>query len=437
MSLNILRNKGFWLFDSIKGGLIRKHLDEIITIQKQPNSVEAVRLKYSYTHKLIKHANKTTTYYKKFKNAKKINDLPVVNKSLIQENFEKFKSQKFINKKTHKVSTSGSTGLSFFIFQNKNKRSRNYADSIYYYDNAAYRLGNRIYKLIVWHNNNRKSRFNSWLLNMYQFDVSNLKDQRIEYLINKLTNDNQKNKTFLCYASALEQIAKYLEKRELFISNHGLNAIIAISEYLNKYTKETLEKHLNIPVYSRYSNEELGMIAQQSISSPTFFEVNHASYHVEILSMDSDKHVKPGEFGRIVVTDLHNYAMPMIRYDTGDIARYKYDNNGVMQLDKIEGRKMDVIYNTSGNIISSFITHAIFNEHYKHLKQYQLIQQGEKDYEIKLNANHSTLSIEGEIINNVKSELGKDANVKITYVEEIPPLASGKRRKVINNYIIN
>lgn len=434
MFLNRLRFKMFFFIDAIKGGPIKKHLNEITTIQNSPNSESAERLRSNYMNDLLDHATATTPYYQKYAGKKKIEDFPVIKKSAIQEQFENFQSSSYSNKKNHKVSTSGSTGLSFFLFQNKNKRLRNYADSIYYYATVGFTFGNRIYKLIVWHTKNKKSNLEAWLLNMSQIDVSHFTDDSIAEFIRMLETDNQRNKAILSYASALDLIANYLKKRKLVLKDHGIDCIVAISEYLSPQTINTLQEYLGVPVYSRYSNEELGMVAQQTDLKSKHFEINHASYHVEILKIDQDEHVKPGEFGRIVVTDLHNYAMPMIRYDTGDIASYKLNDHGVMQLEKIEGRKMDVIYSTAGSIVSSFVTHAIFNRFYKEIVQYQFIQQGEKEYEIKLNVQSDTFEFENDLINNVKNELGEDALVSITYVNEIPPLASGKRRKVINNF---
>ena len=208
----------------------------------------------------------------------------------------------------------------------------------------------------------------------------------------------------------------------------------ANSEYLNPYTKSTLGRHLNTQVLSRYSSEEVGIIAQQTLESPNRFVINHASYFVEILNLNNDNPVLPGEFGRIVVTDLFNYAMPIIRYDTGDIAKLGINKRGVMELEQIEGRKMDVIYDSQGNLVSSFVIYTKFYNYYHLLKQYQFIQQGEKEYEVKLNLQDATFSFESELIEDIKSDFGSDADVKITYVDEIPPLSSGKRRKVMNNY---
>ena len=435
MLLNDLRNKSFWLLDTLKGRKIKKHLNQITKILDDPKSNASISLRQKSVEAFLKHATNTTPFYKKYDGIKNIEDFPVIKKSIIKESFEAFKSEAYINHNIHKVSTSGSTGLSFFLYQNKNKRLRNYADSIYLYAKANYKIGSPLYKLIVWHSNNKKGYLKAWLLNMVQYDVSQFTGENISQLVDMLSNDRQKNKVILCYASALESLAKYLEKNELFIENHGIKSIVSISEYLSTYTKTTLETFLDVPVFSRYSNEEMGMIAQQTTASSSAFIVNHASYYVEILNLEDDKHVNPGDIGRIVVTDLYNYAMPMIRFDTGDLGRYKFDAHGVMQLTEIEGRKMDVIYSTEGLMMSSYVTHAIFNKYYKDLKQYQFIQQEQKLYEVKLNVKGSSFKYEKELINSVKAEMGEDADVKISYVNEIPPLSSGKRRKVINNHL--
>lgn len=162
--------------------------------------------------------------------------------------------------------------------------------------------------------------------------------------------------------------------------------------------------------------------------------LNHASYHIELLHLENDSPVKLDEFGRIVVTDLFNYAMPIIRYDTGDIAKLGLGKDGAVAFEQIEGRKMDLIYDSNGNIISSFVIYTKFYKYYTLLKQYQFIQQGEKEYEIKLNLKGESFEFENDLINDIKSDFGSDAIVIAYYVDEIPTLSSGKRKKVMNNF---
>lgn len=434
MLINYLRNILFWFLDSIKGGYIRKQIKEIKYSVIHPESSNSENLKKKYIDKLLIHATNSTPYYSSYKNFNSIQDFPVINKVIIQQNFDKFQSTKYKDKDNFKVSTSGSTGVPFFLYQDKNKRRRNHSDVIYFLKESGFKIGNRLYELEVWRGHNEKDRLKAWLQNTIQFDISKLTDKRIESFIELLKNDKQSKKTMLGFASSYEMIAQYMERNNIFLDNLGLTSAVANSEYLNPYTKTTLGKHLNTQILSRYSSEEIGIIAQQTLNSPNSFVINHASYVVEVLQFDNNESVKPGEFGRIVVTDLFNFAMPIIRYDTGDIAKLGINDKGVIQLDEIEGRKMDVIYDSDGNLISSFVVYTKFYKYYHLLKQYQFIQQSEKDYEVKLNLQGNTFAFEDDLIAIIKSDFGEDSNVTITYVDEIPPLSSGKRRKVVNNY---
>ena len=434
MLFNYLRNILFWFLDSIKGGYIRKQIKEIKYSVIHPESSNSENLKKKYIDKLLIHATNSTPYYSSYKNFNSIQDFPVINKVIIQQNFDKFQSTEYKDKDNIKVSTSGSTGVPFFLYQDKNKRRRNHSDVIYFLKESGFKIGNRLYELEVWRGHNEKDRLKAWLQNTIQFDISKLTDKRIESFIELLKNDKQSKKTMLGFASSYEMIAQYMERNNIFLDNLGLTSAVANSEYLNPYTKTTLGKHLNTQILSRYSSEEIGIIAQQTLNSPNSFVINHASYVVEVLQFDNNESVKPGEFGRIVVTDLFNFAMPIIRYDTGDIAKLGINDEGVIQLDEIEGRKMDVIYDSDGNLISSFVVYTKFYKYYHLLKQYQFIQQSEKDYEVKLNVQGNTFAFEDDLIAIIKSDFGEDSNVTITYVDEIPPLSSGKRRKVVNNY---
>jgi phenylacetate-CoA ligase len=434
MLLNLTRNKLFYIVDRLKGGRIKNQLKEIELCIKHPNTDKAIKIRSENLQRLLTHAVKTTPYYKTANSANGISDFPVIRKTIIQNDFELFQSSEFKDKDNFKVSTSGSTGVPFFLFQDQGKRNRNHADVIYFFNEGNFSVGNRLYELEVWRGHNVKGKLKAWIQNAVQFDISRLTDDRVKTFLELLKSDKQSKKTMLGFASAYEMIAQYLEKNEIYLNDLGLTSAIANSEYLNHYTKTTLGKHLNTTVLSRYSSEEVGIIAQQTIDSPNTFVINNGSYYVELLHLDTDTPVKQGELGRIVVTDLFNYAMPIIRYDTGDIAKLGVSKNGAMQLEEIEGRKMDLIYDSQGNIISSFVIYTKFYKYYKLLKQYQFLQHGEKDYEIKLNLQDAVFEFENDLITDVKSDFGIDANITISYVDEIPALASGKRKKVINNF---
>ncbi|MHA7060065.1 hypothetical protein ACWGOQ_0022750 [Aquimarina sp. M1] len=120
----------------------------------------------------------------------------------------------------------------------------------------------------------------------------------------------------------------------------------------------------------------------------------------------------------------------MIRYDTGDIGTMDFDENNIPYLSSVEGRKLDVIYNTKGEIIPSHVSYKLCK--YGDYKQFQLVQNGQKDYVIKLNTDKKV--DENRMLKEYRGYFGQDANIKIEYVAEIPLLSSGKRREVFNTY---
>ena len=94
---------------------------------------------------------------------------------------------------------------------------------------------------------------------------------------------------------------------------------------------------------------------------------------------------------------------------------------------------MDLIYDTAGNIKSNFNVYQL--DVYTNIKQFQFVQESQKEYCIKLAVRTAfNKSNEKSIIAYFKSLLGADAIINIRYVEEIPPLESGKRRMVVNNF---
>ena len=106
--------------------------------------------------------------------------------------------------------------------------------------------------------------------------------------------------------------------------------------------------------------------------------------------------------------------------------------NGLEQkfLTNIGGRKLDQIYNTKGELISSYIAYRNMWS-YPEIEQYQLIQMESGKYVFKICIN-KPFSKEEKLIYQFKEYLGKDADFKVEYVKEIPLLNSGKRKKVVN-----
>ena len=427
------RNLIFWSSDWLKGSKIRKHHEAVTKINYDHNSKYAVDERKKYLYDLLKHCLETVPYYKNLnlKNTP-LEGYPVTNKNIIRLSPNLFESEVYMNKKTFEVSTSGSTGTPFTVKHDLDKRKRHTADVRFYWEAVGHGFGTGFYYLRVWTNQNKKSKLVQKKNNFIPIDIRNMDDSSVADFLKKISTLNTP-KSILGYSSAFDRIVKYLQQNPSNFSNEKIIAIVAMSEALDYPTKTALTNYFNCPVVSRYANTECGMLAQQTSELKDYFLLNLASYHIEVLHLKKDVPVAPGKVGRIVVTDLFNRAMPMIRYDTGDIGVLgiiNYNGRTRYVLQRVEGRKMDTIYDTQSNPISSF---TINNNMWKYsaLQQYQFIQESPKTYVFKLNVTDK-FSRKNELVDEFKGYLGKDAEIAIIYVNEIPLLSSGKRKKVMN-----
>ncbi len=239
-------------------------------------------------------------------------------------------------------------------------------------------------------------------------------------------------KCILANATSLDVLSRYLKEKGDTQEMFQAKVVISGSEVLGEMARNNLKEVLGCSVVSRYSNQENGILAQETLGLD-YFIINYASYHIEFLKIDQDKKAAYGELSRVVITDLYNFATPIIRYDIGDLAIVrKHDSYGTV-IKVIEGRRRDFIYNTAGSMLSpSTVTNRMWK--YEKINQYQLIQKTEKSYQLKLNGFIGVYD-EKELLSTFKSFLGEDANITLEHVQGIPSLSSGKFRSIVCEYI--
>lgn len=428
--LNKIRLYSFWFLDSLKGGHLKKDLNEIKNTFKI-TSFRALQQKNDpVLEKLLDSAVNSTKFYSQYKSYKTLQDFPVIDKLIIKNNFDTINILPSDHHNLLEASSSGSTGTPFKVYQTKRKARRNKADVIFFANNVGYTIGDQIIFIRLWIKKNRKSEIFKKLMNILEIDVEDdLSEGKLKSLITKIQKDKQP-KGFIGYSSGFEKVTRYLDKINSSPLDCNVKSIIATSESLYEDVRDKMEYYFKAPIVSRYSNEENGILAQQMINEKAY-TINWASFYIEILDVEEDKPAKADELGRIVVTDLYNLATPLIRYDTGDLGVFcNYENDNIPKFKIVTGRKKDTLYNTKGEIVNSFIVYNGLTK-FPELNQFQVIQHNEKEYTFKINID-SKFKRENELLTYYKYYLGKDAKVSLDYVDEIPLLSSGKRRIIIN-----
>jgi len=208
---------------------------------------------------------------------------------------------------------------------------------------------------------------------------------------------------------------------------------------LYDYQRDLFSKVFQCETYSHYTSWELLAIASEC--------PEHSGYHissenaiVEIVDYEG-RPVPSGVEGRIVVTNLHNYAMPFIRYDIGDLGvssdRACPCGRGLPLLSSLNGRECDIIFTRSGKSVPGMAIPKEFLVSFG-IEQFQIVQESYEKIAVKLvlgreyPAEHLD-KLTREIINQYQPLLGKDVEITTEFVDHIPHTEEGKRRVVTSN----
>lgn len=420
-----IRRFGFWTLDFLRGGDIRRNYKEIKFCLENKN------LNTQQLSKLLNHAVSTTEFYKNY-DPKDITSFPIITKAEIKNNWDEMYSSEYKGKPVHHMSTSGSTGTPFVMDWDMGKRKRQLAELIYLDELAGQKLGQPFIFFRVWTERNKKSKLEQFMQNLTPIDILHLDDNSLEEIRQRLKRKPYIN-ACLAYASTFEYLAKYLHSKGDTPDMFHISTFITGSEVLSMEMKKLIKDTVGCKIIDSYANEENGFVAQTEDMSD-MFNVNTSGFFVELLKPDKDEPCEMGELGRIVLTDLYSFAVPLIRYDTGDMAIKAEEKDGwVTVMKTIQGRRVDAIYDTKGSRLTPH-TWSVYMWKFDKLKQYQFIQDGAKTYTLKVNGAEGIYSDE-KLTSHLKSVLGEDANVTIEHVAGIPALASGKFKKTVCNYV--
>jgi phenylacetate-CoA ligase len=208
---------------------------------------------------------------------------------------------------------------------------------------------------------------------------------------------------------------------------HRLQAVVSTAEGLDPTSRLLLEDAFGAPVYDAYGLTETGMIAWQCAAREEY----HLAEDTAIVELVSE----PDGTARMVVTNLELAAMPLIRFETGDLAvpgEHGTCSCGrhLRRLARLEGRTVDCIRLVSGELLSPYrFTLAL--ERVEGIRRYQLIQHDLKRFSLRVepgpDAGADLGAVAGRVIRGL---LGAGADVEITLESALDPPPGRKFRVV-------
>ena len=236
------------------------------------------------------------------------------------------------------------------------------------------------------------------------------------------------------YTSAVASIADELLKRNLRLSRR-IRGVITEAEPLTPSRRKLISEYFNAPVGSRLGIREMGgYLALSCTKVSDQFHVITDHVIIEIVREDGTP-AKPGESGRLIVTDLNNYVMPFIRYDSGDLAvaddALCQCGRGLPLIKQLVGRTSECLRTPAGRFISPLsLSHylALHHDYDSVIRHYQLVGENGGDLRLLVVPD---LKFDSDTQKRLQSDLsqllGHDMPVVVEIVPEISCEQSGKR----------
>lgn len=394
---------------------------------------------------LIKHCYENVPYYRKLMDERKLkhtdvrsvddlHKLPILTREDVKNNFSMLVAGIFTSSKLILGHTSGTTGSPLeFYYDKETCLVKNVVDwrqkrlaGVNPGDKIALFLGRVIVPITQ-----KKPPFwrSNWMLNHLFFSSFHMSNENMNKYVGKL--EQFRPEAIEAYPSTAYIIARFLLSRNKTLS---LKAVFTSSETLFPQQRETIEKAFECKVFDFYGVAERVVFATECEA--------HQGHHLnmdfgvtEILT----KHNQPvalGEMGRIVATGLHNYGMPLVRYQTSDIssirARKCSCGRGFPLMEDVTTKDEDIITTSDGRLISpSVLTHPFKPMH--NVEESQILQEDRKHIRIKIVRRPDYEEKDTQyLLNEFKKRVGNDMKIEIEFVDSIPRTKAGKFRWVIS-----
>jgi phenylacetate-CoA ligase len=356
--------------------------------------------------------------------------IPVTTKQDLRDNLDSFISDEFDRSQLVIAKTGGSTGVSLNLFFDEACQERRNAAQLMADRWAGWDLG--LKKAAIWGNPpvpvSLKQKLRHHLLDRTIYlDTMDLNDQSMGAFVDQWRQE--KPGAVFGHAHSIYIFASYL--RDNKVTDLRPQGIVATSMMLLDHERAIIEEAFGCAVTNRYGCEEVGLIACEC-ERHKGMHLNLPHVYVEFLD-EQDNPVPPGEPGKIVVTDLNNFAMPLIRYRVEDVGVYTEREcacgRGFPLLERLEGRVADFLKLPGGGRVAGISLVERTLTKVPGVEQMQLVQ--EKLDQVLINrvrGREYTENTDKELIAAMREVFDERVELVIRDVPKIPQEASGKYR---------
>jgi len=391
--------------------------------------------------KLLEHALAHVPYYRGLEVAKaELGAFPLLSRETLRTRFEQLKSDDIATRRCRRASTGGSTGEPVWVVQDRGFLDWDFATEMFYleaFHGMSYDEYLRSRRVAIWHRSRLRAGV-SWLKRLgagllgqviYVEPYSILSEERMTDYLHRI--NRHRPVVILAFAGMAFELARHAQR--LGVKMHRPRLILCSAEVLYEGMRNTIEEVFGAPVYNRYGAAEVGRIASECKAGK--LHVFSFSNHVEILD-EQDRPVSPGAVGRVVVTPLHNLAMPLIRYDIGDLARVASEpcscGSPLAALEEIRGRVNHYFVRSDGSLVhtGNFVSMLCERDW---ILRFQVVQEDLDRIRIAFRRTPGREIPEGDLdalSRTIRSIMGEGSRIFWDEVEDVPKSPIGRHLHV-------
>jgi len=359
--------------------------------------------------------------------------LPILTKDIIKEHWEEFKPANLSSMKHYNQVTGGSTGtpLQYRI----SKRDRFLSGALLYrgWGYGGFELGNKMVMLAgssldIGTKSSLTTKIHEIARNLRKlssFDMGEREMREYARVLNSF-----RPRFIRGYASSIYFFARWLDENQISVPSP--EGVFTTAEKLFPHMRETIGGVFDCDVYDCYGLNDGGISAYECSE--------HAGLHIDtersvMEVVDGDGLAVDSGEGQILATSLHNYAMPFIRYDTGDegflLDEFCACGRGYPLLKEVLGRQQEMLITPEGkHIHGEYITHLFWEV--PHIKEFQVVQREINRLTFNIVPEDGFDEKRLDYVRTVISSRSKGWNIDFRFVDAIDRSRAGKYKFIIN-----
>jgi phenylacetate-CoA ligase len=431
----------YWAQQRLRGrGGVAERLEWLRRNQER-DADEIAQLQFQKLRDIVAHARRTVPYYAEVMAEIGLTDLtspadlsrlPLLTRDILIRRQADLLSHEADVATLQRNFSSGSTGRRAEFCQDLDFRLWMRAHQLRTYEwCGAWRLGDPFVLLwgseIYWSFKRWTDRWDNALSNRREFNTFRLSPGLVDAVLDKLVAFQPR--LISSYSNAIHLIARRAAQRHIRVPR--LRAVQNTSEPMPPELRQAVADTFGCSVYDKYGMRETNIVSHESPDHDGML-VQAENVFIEIVDA-SGAPCPVGTPGRVVVTTLNNRSMPLIRYETSDLASLLPASaaSPFPRMSHVAGRLQDLIVTPAGDQIDAYLFSYLLMR-FPEVHWFQVVQDEIDHLVLRIYAPQGlTESTVGEIRERIRHHTGAPFRIDVERREEMPDSATGKFRLTV------